>query len=72
MPVPGPAPSQDVRITQFFQGAFTTANGQRGTFSGPWTLNPVIVTSQGNPPPGNQLQVEAGVPVERRHGQRLG
>ena len=34
-PVPTAAPTQDVRITQFFQGAFTTANGQRGTFSGP-------------------------------------
>ena len=56
--VPGPAPDTDVRLTQFFRGAFTTANGQRGTFSGPWTLNPVIVTSFGDPPPGNQLQVE--------------
>ena len=71
-PVPGPAPDTDVRITQFFRGAFTTANGQRGTFAGPWTMNPVIITSRGDPPPGNQLQVEAGVPVERRHGQRLG
>ncbi|HCU94414.1 MAG TPA: hypothetical protein DHU96_17520, partial [Actinobacteria bacterium] len=56
--VPGHAPLQDIRITQFFQGALTTANGQRGTFSGPWTLSPVKVTSQGSPPPGNQLQVE--------------
>ena len=56
--VPGPAPDGDVRITQFFQGAWTTANGQRGTFSGPWNLNPAIVTSQGDPPPGNQVQVE--------------
>jgi hypothetical protein len=56
--VPGHAPLQDIRITQFFQGAWTTANGQRGTFSGPWNLNPAIVTSQGQPPPGNQVQVE--------------
>ncbi len=57
-PVPGPAPDTDIRITQFFRGAFTTANGQRGTFAGSWTLNLVIITSQGDPPPGNQLQVE--------------
>ena len=51
-------PDTDIRITQFFRGAFTTANGQRGTFAGSWTLNLVIITSQGDPPPGNQLQVE--------------
>ena len=56
--VPGPAPDADLRLTQFFRGAFTTANGQKGTFAGPWTLNPAIVTSFGDPPPGNQLQVE--------------
>ncbi len=56
--VPGSAPATDLRLTQFFRGAFTTANGQRGTFRGPWALNPAILTSQGDPPPGNQLQVE--------------
>ena len=48
-------PGHNVRMTQFLRGRFTTADGQRGTFTGPWTLNPVEVTSNGIPPPGGTL-----------------
>jgi hypothetical protein len=40
-------PTASTRMTQFLQGRFTTASGQRGTFEGPWTLSPVEVTSNG-------------------------
>lgn len=46
---------QSGRVTQFMQGRFTTARGQRGTFEGPWTLSPVEVTSNGAAPPGGTL-----------------
>ena len=56
---PGPAPGPfDLRITQFQQGAWTTASGDHGTFTGPWTLNPAIVTNNGTAPPGGTVQVE--------------
>jgi hypothetical protein len=48
-------PGHNVRMTQFLQGRFTTADGQRGTFTGPWTLRPVEVTSNGIAPPGGTL-----------------
>lgn len=32
-----PGTTAQTRYTQFFQGAFTTSSGQRGTFTGPWT-----------------------------------
>lgn len=35
------------RVTQFFQGAFTTMNGDHGTFHGPWALEAPEVTSNG-------------------------
>jgi hypothetical protein len=40
-------PAVTTRVSQFLQGRFTTASGQRGTFEGPWTLNPVEITSNG-------------------------
>jgi hypothetical protein len=40
-------PAVSTRMTQFLQGRFTTASGQRGTFEGPWTLSPVEATSNG-------------------------
>jgi hypothetical protein len=40
-------PAATTRVSQFFRGRFTTANGQPGTFEGPWTLNPVEITSNG-------------------------
>jgi hypothetical protein len=53
---PEPAvPSAKVRDTQFLQGRFTTANGDQGTFSGPWTLNALEATSNGNSPPNGTL-----------------
>jgi hypothetical protein len=40
-------PAANTRLTQFRQGQFTTVGGAQGTFAGPWTLNPVEVTSNG-------------------------
>jgi hypothetical protein len=46
---PAPAvPSAKTRITQFFQGRFTTLGGSQGTFKGPWTLTAVDATSNGS------------------------
>jgi hypothetical protein len=53
---PAPAvPLANSRVTQFFQGRFTTLSGQQGTFNGPWTLNPVEVTTNGLAPPSGTL-----------------
>jgi hypothetical protein len=53
------APLRDLKLTQFMQGAWTTQNGQRGTFWGPWTTQPVSITfPNGAPPPGNMVTVE--------------
>jgi hypothetical protein len=53
---PQPAvPASKVRDSQFLQGRFTTASGQQGTFSGPWTLNALEVTSNGTLPPNGTL-----------------
>jgi hypothetical protein len=46
-----PTVMANTRVTQFFQGRFTTVSGAQGTFSGPWALNPVEVTSNGFRPP---------------------
>jgi hypothetical protein len=43
-------PFADTRVTQFLDGRFTTQNGDRDTFSGPWTLVPLSVTSNGKAP----------------------
>jgi hypothetical protein len=56
---PPSAPLSDVRATQFLQGAFTTASGQRGTFVGPWTTQPVSITFPGgHAPPYNTVTFE--------------
>ncbi len=53
---PQPArPVANTRWTQFLQGRFTTLSGQAGTFAGPWTLNPVEVSSNGLAPPDGTL-----------------
>jgi hypothetical protein len=44
-------PLASTRLAQFRQGRFTTLSGARGTFEGPWTLNPVEVTSNGSASP---------------------
>jgi hypothetical protein len=41
-------PSAKTRITQFFQGRFTTLSGSQGTFKGPWTLAAVDATTNGS------------------------
>jgi hypothetical protein len=49
------APTANTRVTQFLQGRFTTLNGTRGTFEGPWSLNPVEATSNGDAYPQGTL-----------------
>ena len=45
---PQPAtPAANSRVSQFYQGRFTTLSGAQGTFGGPWNLNPVELTSNG-------------------------
>jgi hypothetical protein len=59
VPVPGPAPGPvDLRITQFQRGGWTTTGGARGTFTGPWAVSPVILTSNGTAPPGGTTEVD--------------
>ena len=45
------------RINQFLQGAITTENGARGSFTGPWTTSMVIATSNGLLPPSGTTRV---------------
>jgi hypothetical protein len=53
---PAPAvPTAAVRETQFGQGVFTTLGGQRGTFTGPWTLQTVEATTNGLLPPAGTV-----------------
>jgi hypothetical protein len=53
---PAPAvPGAKTRDTQFFQGRFTTVNGNRGTFNGPWTVSALEATSNGSLPPTGTL-----------------
>ena len=53
---PAPAvPTATVRDTQFGQGEFTTLGGQRGTFTGPWTLQAVEATTDGTLPPAGTV-----------------
>jgi hypothetical protein len=48
-------PSAKIRDSQFFQGRFTTVSGAAGTFNGPWTLNALEATSNGDLPPTGTL-----------------
>lgn len=53
---PEPAvPLAKIRDTQFLQGRFTTLNGNRGTFNGPWTVSALEATSNGSLPPSGTL-----------------
>jgi hypothetical protein len=50
--IPAPAvPLAKTRVTQFFQGRFTTLSGSQGTFKGPWTLTAVDATTNGSVEP---------------------
>ena len=59
-PLPAPTGTGlSVRVTQFFQGAFTTVSGIHGTFSSPaWMLNALDATSNGVLPPGGTIYGE--------------
>lgn len=50
-PAPTPPASDKTRVTQFFQGRFTTMSGSQGTFKGPWTLAAVDATTNGSVEP---------------------
>jgi len=50
-PAPAPPASDKTRVTQFFQGRFTTLSGSQGTFKGPWTLTAVDATTNGSVEP---------------------
>ena len=66
---PQPAvPSDKGRVSQFFQGRFTTLSGQQGTFSGPWTLNALDATSNGSLPPTGTLMTEPSYLWNDNHG----
>jgi hypothetical protein len=57
-PQPVPPSPDKVRDTQFLEGRFTTLNGQRGTFAGPWTLNAFEGTTNAALPPDGTLVVQ--------------
>jgi len=57
-PQPVPPSPDKVRDTQFLEGRFTTLNGQRGTFAGPWALNPFEGLTNDALPPAGTLVVE--------------
>jgi hypothetical protein len=48
-------PAAKIRDSQFFQGRFTTVSGAAGTFNGPWTVNALEATSNGDLPPTGTL-----------------
>jgi hypothetical protein len=54
---PQPAAPANNRVSQFYQGRFTTLSGTQGTFDGPWNLNPVELTSNGSASPRGTLIV---------------
>lgn len=45
-----------VTVDTFLGGAFTTGNGQRGSFTGPWTTSAVQATSNGQPFPAGTVR----------------
>lgn len=57
-PQPVPPSPDKVRDTQFLEGRFTTLNGQRGTFAGPWTLNAFEGLTADALPPAGTLVVQ--------------
>jgi hypothetical protein len=61
-------PDNKRRVSQFFQGRFTTASGQQGTFAGPWTLNALEVTSNGELPPTGTLMTQPSYLWNDNHG----
>jgi len=56
-PQPVPPSPDKVRDAQFLEGRFTTLNGQRGTFAGPWALNAFEGTTNAALPPDGTLVV---------------
>jgi len=57
-PQPEPPSPAKMRDTQFLEGRFTTANGQQGTFAGPWALNAFEGTTDAALPPDGTLVVQ--------------
>jgi hypothetical protein len=56
-PIALPPFIRSFRINQFLQGAITTENGARGSFTGPWTTSRVTATSNGLLPPSGTTRV---------------
>jgi hypothetical protein len=56
-PIALPPFIRSFRINQFLQGAITTENGARGSFTGPWTTSEVVATSNGLLPPSGTTRV---------------
>ena len=56
-PIALPPFIRSFRINQFLQGAITTENGTRGSFTGPWTTSEVVATSNGLLPPSGTTRV---------------
>lgn len=44
-------------VTTFSNGRFTTGRGNQGSFQGPWTLSPVVLTTNGLAPPSGTAVV---------------
>jgi hypothetical protein len=55
-PIPLPPSTQQFRLTQFQQGALTTARGDRGSWTGPWTTTQIEATSNGQPAPQGTVE----------------
>jgi hypothetical protein len=56
-PTPTPIQEEHFRISQFLEGALTTYNGTRGSWTGPWITSLVEATSNGLPFPQGHVRV---------------
>lgn len=55
-PIPLPGGTQQFRITQFQQGAVTTAAGNKGSWTGPWVTSQIEATTNGLPFPQGTVE----------------
>jgi hypothetical protein len=67
-PAPAAPTDGNTRVTQFFQGRFTTQRGNQGTFNGPWDLTAVDATSNGSLQPNGSLIGQASYLWNDGHG----
>ena len=57
VPIALPPIVSQFQVNTFWQGAITTQNGQKGSFTGPWTTSEVEATSNGDLPPLGTVRV---------------